>query len=100
MKLLPNKNFVYNIDHMALFKTLNDFANVICICILRKAKSAICVEIKRKKMQMRKKINTYFGNAYVRYFRFFSWCENMTCNNACNTDEITLFFINLCFMIS
>ena len=54
MKLLPNKNFVYNIDHMALFKTLNDFANVICICILRKAKSAICVEIKRKKMQMRK----------------------------------------------
>ena len=43
------KNFVYNIDHIALFKTLNGFGNVICICIFRKAKSAKCVEIKQKK---------------------------------------------------
>ena len=34
---------------MALFKTLNDFANVICICIFRKAKFMNCVEIKQKK---------------------------------------------------
>ena len=34
-----------------------------------------------------------FGNVYVRYFVFFSWCENMTCNNACNTDKITLFSV-------
>ena len=45
-------------------------------------------------MQMRKYINAYFGNAYVRYFVFFSCRENMTCNNACNTkEEITLFFV-------
>ena len=37
---------------------------------------------------MRKQINVYFGNAYVRDF-FFSLWENMTCN----TDEITLFFV-------
>ena len=41
---------------------------------------------------MFKCINAYFGNAYVRYF-FFSWFENMTCNNACYTDELTLFFV-------
>ena len=40
---------------------------------------------------MRKLKNVYFGNAYVRYFVLFYWCENMTGNNACNTDEITLF---------
>ena len=39
---------------------------------------------------MRKKINAlYFRNAYVRCFAFFYWYENMTCNNACNTDEIS-----------
>ena len=32
-------------------------------------------------------------NTYVRYFVFFSWCKNMTCSNACNTDETTLFFV-------
>ena len=30
---------------------------------------------------------------YVRYFVFFSWCENLSYNNACNTDEKTLFFV-------
>ena len=33
---------------------------------------------------MRKKINAYFGNAYVRYFVLFSCCKNVTCKNACN----------------
>ena len=42
---------------------------------------------------MLKWINTYFGNAYVRYFVFFFWCENLSCNNACTTDETTLFFV-------
>ena len=41
---------------------------------------------------MSKEINAYLGNAYVRYL-FFSWCENMTFNNACNIDKETLFFI-------
>ena len=40
--------------------------------------------------KMQKKINAYFGNAYVRCFVLFSWCENITSNNACNTDEINL----------
>ena len=34
-------------------------------------------------------MNAYFGNAYVRCFVFFSWCENMTYNNTCNTDKIS-----------
>ena len=46
MKLLTNQYLVYNIDHVALFKTLNDFENVICICPFRKAKSVNCMEIK------------------------------------------------------
>ena len=45
------------------------------------------------KIKMLEQINAYFGNAYVRYFVLFSWCENMTCNNACNTDKITFFVI-------
>ena len=49
MKYQPINIFVYNIDQIVLFKTFNDFANVICICIFRKAKSVNCVEIKRKK---------------------------------------------------
>ena len=39
---------------------------------------------------MSKEINAYLGNAYVRYL-FFSWCENMTFNNACNIDKETYF---------
>ena len=46
MKLLHNQNFVCNIDQIVLYKTLNDFANVISICIFMKAKSVNCVEIK------------------------------------------------------
>ena len=42
---------------------------------------------------MLKKVNTYFGNAYVRYFVFFSWCENLSCNNACKIDDTTLFLV-------
>ena len=38
-----------NTDYAAFRKTLNDFANVIYVCIFREAKSASCVEIKRKK---------------------------------------------------
>ena len=50
-EILDNKNFYkiitnQNFDYAALFKTLNDFANVICICIFREAKSANCVELK------------------------------------------------------
>ena len=44
-----------------------------------------------KEIKMCKQINAYFGNAYARYFLFFSWCENMIRKNACNTDDITLF---------
>ena len=39
---------------------------------------------------MLKHINTYFGNAYVRYF--FYWCKNLSCNNVI-TDETILFFV-------
>ena len=42
---------------------------------------------------MLKNINTYFGNAYVRYFVFFSWCKNLLCNNACKIDDTTLFLV-------
>ena len=45
MKLWTNQSFC----NIVLFKTLNNFANVICICIFRKAKSASFVEIKQKK---------------------------------------------------
>ena len=38
-------------------------------------------------------MNASFGYAYVRYLVFFIWCKNMTCNNACNTNDITLFFV-------
>ena len=41
---------------------------------------------------MRKEINAYLGNAYVRHL-LFSWCKNMTFNNTCNIDKETLFFI-------
>ena len=58
------------------------------ICIFRKANSVNCVEIKRNKNAQ---INSYFGNAYVA--KIFFWCKNMTCNNACNTDKITLLFV-------
>ena len=46
MKSLTNQNFVYSIDQIALFKTLNEFANVFFICIFRKAKSVNFAEIK------------------------------------------------------
>ena len=47
MKSLLIKIFVYNTEEAALlFKTLNDFANVICICIFSEAKSVKCVELK------------------------------------------------------
>ena len=34
-----------------------------------------------KEIKLFKYINTYFGNAYVRYFVLFSWCKNFPCNN-------------------
>ena len=40
----PIKIFIYNTN----VYTLNGFANVICICFFRDAKSANCVEIKWK----------------------------------------------------
>ena len=42
-----------------------------------------------KEIKMRKQINAYFGNARVRYFVFFSWCENGTSNNACSASKRT-----------
>ena len=42
---------------------------------------------------MLKWISPYFGNAYIRYFLLFSWCKNLSCNNACNTHETTWFFV-------
>ena len=38
-------------------------------------------------------MNVCLWNAYIRDFVLFSWCENMTCNNTCDTDEITLVFV-------
>ena len=49
VKLWANQVFVYNIDQIALFQILTNFANVVCICIFKNAKSANSVEIKWKK---------------------------------------------------
>ena len=48
-----------------------------------------------KEIKMLKEMNTYFGNAYVRFFFFFfSFCENFNAIMSCNTYyEITLFFV-------
>ena len=48
---------------------------------------------KMKEIKMLKLINTCFGKAYVRYFVFFPWYKNLSCNNTCNIDETTLLFV-------
>ena len=46
--------FVYNTDKAALFKTINDFANVVCICYFQESKICELCRNKTKEIKLLK----------------------------------------------